>query len=80
MNLIWEKRYEKRIHFSMKDRPYACKVVFIGLNDSEKYGGGFINIEYSNGYMWQFNFSGIGKTVFLTDGAAKKALRECENE
>lgn len=66
-------------YLRMKDRPYACKVVFIGLNDSEKYGGGFINIEYSNGYMWQFKFSDIGKTVFLTKKAAEKALREVES-
>lgn len=65
-----------------KDRPYACKVVFVGLNGSEEYGGGFINIVYSQreAYMWKFDFSDIGKEVFLTKEAAEKALRECEDE
>lgn len=63
-----------------RNRPYECKVLFIGLNASEEYGGGFINIEYPNGCMWEFRFSHIGKTVFLTKSEAEKALREREEK
>ena len=59
-----------------KDRPYECKVVFIGLNDSSKMGRGFLNAEIKNGCMLQFNFSDIGKTVFLTREEAENALAE----
>lgn len=62
-----------------KDRPYECKVVFIGINTSDKFGGGFINVEYKNSRMMQFNFNTIGKTVFLTREEAEQALRECDN-
>lgn len=56
-------------------RPYSAKVVFIGLNASEAMGGGFFNVVYSKGeYMMHFQFSDIGKTVFLTREEAEKAL------
>lgn len=65
-------------YFRSKDRPYSAKVVFIGLNDSEKMGGGLFNVVYEkdDGCMWQFNFSDIGKTVFLTKEEAEAALKE----
>ena len=60
-----------------KDRPYKAKVVFIGLNDSEEMGYGFFNVAYEkSGCMMHFNFSDIGKTVFLTEEDAKQALVE----
>lgn len=74
-NMAMSGRYLRK-----KDRPYACKVVLIELNASKEYGGGFINIEYPNGYMWEFHFSHIGKTVFLTKSEAEKALRKCEEK
>lgn len=61
-----------------KDKPYACKIVFIGINESDDFGGGFVNAEFKNGRMWQFKFLDIGKTVFLDKESAEKALRECE--
>lgn len=61
-----------------KDKPYVCKIVFIGINASDDFDGGFINIKFKNGRMWQFIFSDIGKTVFLTHEEAEKALRGCE--
>jgi hypothetical protein len=61
-----------------KDCPYEAEVVFIGLNNSEKDGGGFFNVSYRGkvGCMMQFNFSDIGKTVFLTNVEAEKDLKE----
>lgn len=61
-----------------KDRPYKAKVVFMGLNDSEEMGGGFFNVEYEKGYMMAFNFSDIGKSVFLTREEAERALAEMQ--
>lgn len=56
-----------------KDRPYACKVLFIGLNQSNS--GGYINIEYvKSGYQFPLDFDAFGKTVFLTLADAEKAL------
>lgn len=48
-----------------KDAPYAVKVVFVGINNDTNSGGGFVNVEYSSGNMWQFNFNQFGKDVFL---------------
>lgn len=64
-----------------KDRPYEAKVVFIGLNDSEEFGGGFFNIAYEKlGCMMQFRFSDIEKSVFLTREEAKAALERLGDE
>ena len=65
-------------YFRNKDKPYSGKVVFIGLNDSKKMGYGFINVLYNgrNGCVYQFNFSDIGKTVFLSKEEAEKALED----
>jgi hypothetical protein len=60
-------------YFRAKDAPYSAKVVFIGLNNSEEYGGGLFNVELGRGYMLQFSFSDIGKTVFLTREEAEAA-------
>jgi hypothetical protein len=61
-----------------KDRPYKAKVVFIGLNDSEEMGGGFFNVAYEKGHMMQFDFSIIGKWIFLTREEAEQALAEMQ--
>lgn len=49
--------------------PYKVKVVFIGISEDP-----FFNVVYGEGKMWQFKFSDIGKTVFLTEQEAKEAL------
>lgn len=58
--------------------PYAVKVIFIGINGYEPHGGGFINIEYSTGFQFQFNFSEFGKNVFFTREEALKKLKELQ--
>lgn len=64
-----------------KDRPYEAKVVFIGLNDSKDMGYGWFNVLYEKrGCMMQFNFSDIGKTVFLTKEEAEQKLAEMKGE
>lgn len=56
-------------YFREKNKPYATKVVFIGINDVDN----FINVAYENGNALQFNFSDIGKRIFLTREEAEKA-------
>lgn len=67
-------------YYRDKDRPYSAKIVFMGLNNSEEMGGGLINVLFKkNGNMMQFNFSDIGKTVFLTkEEAISKLQASCE--
>ena len=55
-------------YFREKNKPYEIKVVFIGINGVDN----FINVAYENGNMWQFNFSDIGKRIFLTREEAEK--------
>ena len=58
-----------------RDLIYEYKVVFIGINDSKD-----VNVRSVKGdWMYQFNFSEIGKTAFLTREEAEKALKEREN-
>lgn len=59
-----------------KNRPYAVKIVFIGINGADN----LMNVVHENGNMTQFLFSEIGKTVFLTREAAEKALEEMKSE
>lgn len=56
-------------YFREKDKPYKAKIVFIGLNGVDN----FMNVDFGDGHMLQFPFSGIGKTVFLTREEALKA-------
>lgn len=56
-------------YFREKNKPYATKVVFIGINDVDN----FISVAYENGNTLQFNFSDIGKRIFLTREEAEKA-------
>lgn len=62
-------------YFRKKDRPYKAKVVFIGINNSDN----FMNVVFENDNMLEFKFSEIGKRVFLTEEAAKRALEEQNN-
>lgn len=55
-------------------KPYACKVVFIGLNEENP----FVNVKYENGRMWQFHFDEFGKTVFKIKSEAEEALKRME--
>ena len=73
---VWTNLSMVGWYFRKKDRPYHAKVVFIGLNNSDDMGGGFINVAFEkSGTMLQFNFSDIGKTVFLTPEEAEQALQ-----
>lgn len=63
-------------YFREKNKPYATKVVFIGINDVDN----FISVAYENGNTLQFDFSDIGKRIFLTKEEAKKKLEEIEGE
>lgn len=55
-----------------KDKPYEAKVVFVGINGVDN----FMNIILEKGSMFQFKFSDLGKTVFLTREEAEAALRK----
>jgi len=61
-------------YLKQKDRPYPAKVVFVGLNGEDSMGGGIFNVVYEkSAHMMQFQFSEIGKTVFLTREEAERA-------
>lgn len=55
-----------------KDGPYEAKVVFVGINGVDN----FMDIILEKGSMFRFNFSDLGKTVFLTREEAEAALRK----
>lgn len=57
-------------YYRAKNRPYSAKVVFIGING----GNGFFNVAFEDGNMLQFNFSDLGRTVFLSREEAAAAL------
>jgi hypothetical protein len=60
----------------IKDRPYTARIVFIGVNDSEEMGCGYINVLFEKNHnMMQFRLSDIGNTVFLTREEAEQALK-----
>ena len=62
-------------YYRIKDRPYTARIVFIGVNDSEETGCGYINVLFEKNHnMMQFRLSDIGKTVFLTREEAEQAL------
>ena len=56
----------------LKNRPFSCEVVFIGLN----YKYSILNVVYQDGSMEQFNSYDIGKTVFIAKEEAEQALKE----
>lgn len=53
------------------DRPYAVKVVYIGIGDGKTY----FHVEYQNGRCFPFDMDQIGKIVFLTREEAEAALK-----
>lgn len=57
-------------YFRGKNKPYAAKIVFIGINGKENY----MNIVFENEGMLQFQFSDLGKLFFLTKEEAIIAL------
>lgn len=80
-DIVWSIVSMSGWYLRKKDMPYEAKVVFIGLNNSEEMGGGLFNVSYEkNLYMMSFNFSDIGKTVFLTKEEAENALKKINGE
>lgn len=80
-NILWTNHRMQGWYFRAKDAPYRVQVAFIGLNDSEEMGGGLFNVCYENhGYMMQFNFSDIGKTIFHTREEAVEAWNRRLND
>lgn len=80
-DIVWSIVSMSGWYLRKKDMPYQAKVVFIGLNNSEEMGGGLFNVSYEkNLYMMSFEFSDIGKTVFLTKEEAEEKLKELQNE
>lgn len=78
-DVLWTNNRMQGWYFRLKDAPYRVQVVFIGLNDSGEMGGGLFNVSYENyGHMLQFNFSDIGKTIFLTKEEAEEALKRMD--
>lgn len=61
-------------------KQFCGTITFITImNSRDDMGGGFINVAFNNGHsLMQFDFSDIGKTVFLTKAEAEKALEEME--
>lgn len=55
-------------------RPYKARVTYIGLSENPEFN--CFNVLYGDGKMWQFKFSDIGKTVFMTEDEAKEALEK----
>lgn len=53
------------------DRPYAVKVVYIGIGDGKPY----FHVEYQTGTCFPFDMDQIGKIVFLTREEAEAALK-----
>lgn len=68
-------------YFRMKDAPYRVEVSLIGLDNANDMGDGFFNVVYENhNHMMQFNFSDIGKNIFLTRSEAEEKLRGLEGK
>lgn len=77
---VWTNSAVSGWHFIEKEGPYSAKVIFVGLNGFDDMGKGYIKIMYKNGCMRQFNFSEIGKTVFLTREKAEMELKKKKEE
>lgn len=69
---VWTNSSMQGWYFRKKDKPYKATVVFVGINGTEN----FMYVDFGNGHILQFNFSDIGKRVFLTEEEAQKALEE----
>lgn len=54
------------------NRPFPVDVCFIGINGQDN----FFNVDYRCGYMSEFKFSDIGKTIFFTKEESEQVLKE----
>ena len=80
-DVLWSIIKPAGLYFKQKDAPYPCRVVFIGINDSDKGGWGFVNVVYRNGGrkgMLQFDFDQFGKHVFTSRQEAVEAMQREE--
>lgn len=77
-DVLWSIIKPAGLYFKQKDAPYPCRVVFIGINDSDNGGWGYVNVVYKNGErekMLQFDFDQFGKTVFTSKKEAVEAMQ-----
>lgn len=58
------------------NRPFTVDVCFIGINGQDN----FFNVDYRCGYMSEFKFSDIGKTIFFTKEKAEQVLKEARKK
>lgn len=72
---VWTNISIRGDRYRLSDRPYPVKVVFFGNGGKKR----FFHVEYSNGRVFPFDKSAIGKHVFLTREEAEKALEEAKN-
>lgn len=70
-DFVYTNRSMSGWYMRKENRPYVAKVVFIGINNEDN----FMNVDFGSGRMMQFNFSQIGKDVFLTKHEANEALK-----
>lgn len=76
---LWTNITMSGRYMQSKKRPYQVKVVFIGLNDSDDMGHGFINVLYEDrDLVMTFEFSAFGNTIFRTKEAAIEALEKAD--
>jgi len=73
---VWTNFAMQGWYMRKNKRPYKARVEFIGINGKEN----FINVQYDEGWMFMFNFSEIGRTIFLTKEEAEQALEEKGND
>lgn len=67
---VWTNISIRGDRYRLSDRPYPIKVVFFGNGGKKR----FFHVEYSNGRVFPFDESAIGKRVFLTREEAERAL------
>lgn len=63
-------------YFRKENRPYEAKVVFIEINGVDNH----MNVDFGNGRMLKFNFSDLGKKVYITKEQAEAALQNMKGE
>lgn len=75
---LWSYFRPSGLYLRHDAAPYQCEVVFIGINGSADFGGGFVNVVYRNGEregMLQFNFEKFGKDVFRSRKEAIESMQ-----
>lgn len=80
-DVLWSIIRPAGLYFKQKDAPYPCRVVFIGINDSDAGGWGYVNVVFKNGEregMLQFDFDKFGEDVFTSREEAVEALEKME--